>query len=229
VNRSAESRVTSTFARMEADAKKYHISVLRRVIPVWPGVFSPKYFSDVEWFAKHVPKMVGKRSFLEIGTGTGVIALFVGLQGARRMVLSDINPTAVTNAEQTLRMHHLAASVRCGDVFRVLRPCEKFDVIFWNHPFHCSSKKARTILQRGGYDYRYLCLSEFFREARRHLTPKGKVLLATSKNARLDLIEAFADRYGYLMQLVKQEAIPSRRRRGVSIDVRIYSFRPRRC
>jgi len=219
-------RALSVFNKMVDDADPYRIVVFGKIIPVLPGVFSPKYFSDVKWFAKAVPKIVGARSFLEIGTGTGVISLFVALCGAKKkIVATDINPTAAKNARCTFRLHRLPIQVRVGDVFQPIFPKEKFDVIFWNHPFHFSKSKPKNMLERGGYDYQYRSLRAFFSGAKQYLTSDGEVLLGTSKNARLDLIRKFAREYGYRCRLIKKQEIPSEHRKGVTIDVRIHSFR----
>jgi len=215
---------TAVFAKMVADKKAYKIKILGKKIPVLPGVFSPKYSTDVKWFVKEVPKIVGKRSFLEIGTGTGIITLFVALHGAKNIVATDINRIAVKNARRTFRLHGLRIPVRIGNVFAPVRRGKKFDVIFWNHPFHFSEEKPKSMLERGGYDHQYRSLRAFFAGAKKHLAPGGEVLLGTSKNARLDLVREFAREYSYRCTLLKQERIPSERRRGVKIDVRIYSF-----
>ena len=119
------------FAQMEADTDSYEFELDGKTIPVLPGVFSPKYFSDVDWFAREVPKIVGNRSLLEIGTGTGIIALFVALAGSGRILATDINPRAVKNATETFRRHGIRASVRESDVFSTITPENRFDVIFW--------------------------------------------------------------------------------------------------
>jgi len=212
------------FEKMARHTTTYRISILGKEIPVMPGVFSPKYVSDVKWFAREVPRIVDKRSFLEIGTGTGVIALMAGLNGAGKIVATDINAQAVKNAKLTFRLHRLRASVRCGDVFQPIKANEKFDVIFWNHPFH-ASKKAKDMLERGGYDQGYKSLRAFFAGAKEHLSDGGEALLGTSKNARLDLVKVFAKQYGYTSKLVRKDSIPSKHRHGVKIDVRVYSFR----
>ena len=73
---------------------------------VLPGVFSPRYFKDTEFFAGEVPKYVRGKSFLEIGSGTGIISCMV-LAGSRiesykrpiseNVVAVDINEKAVKN------------------------------------------------------------------------------------------------------------------------------------
>ncbi len=220
-----QAHALTIFEKMNHHKQPYTIVILEKCIPVLPDVFSPKYVSDVKWFAREVPKIVGTRSFLEIGTGTGVIALFVALHGAKNIVATDINPIAVKNARQTFRLHGFQIPVCGGNVFAPIRHGEKFDVIFWNHPFHFSEEKPMTMLDCGGYDYQYKSLKAFFAGAKQHLNAGGEVLLGTSKNARLDLIKAFGREYGYVCKLVKQETIPSEHRSGIKIDVRIYSFR----
>lgn len=213
------------FEKMARHTKTYRTVVLGKTIPVMPGVFSPKYVSDVEWFAREVPKIVKRKSFLEIGTGTGVIALFVCLHKSTSVMVTDINAAAVKNARKTFRLHKLHIPVRLGSVFAPIKKNEKFDVIFWNHPFH-ASKKAKNMLERGGYDHQYESLRIFFRDAKKHLTGDGEVLLGTSKNARLDLVKEFAREYRYTTKLLKKESIRSQHRKNVRIDVRVYSFHP---
>jgi len=211
--------------QMAQDAEPYEIEIDGKVIPVLPGVFSPKYFSDVDWFAREIPTIVSKRSLLEIGTGTGVIALFAALGGARKIVATDINPVAVKNARKTFRLHKVHADIRCGDVFEAIKPQEKFDIIFWNHPFFCSHAKSRSMLMRGAFDYKYASLRAFFARAKAHLAPGGEVLLGTSKTARIADILKLAKEYGYIARLLKKETIPSKHHPNTLMDVRLYSFR----
>jgi release factor glutamine methyltransferase len=213
------------FEKMRSETSPYTITMLGKRIPLLPNVFSPKYVTDVKWFAKHIPTIVKKRSFLEIGTGSGVIALFVSLNGASKVVATDINPDAVRNARQTFRLHNVPASTRCGDVFKPIKKNEKFDVIFWNHPFF-STVKPRDMLARGAFDYKYKSLRAFFHDAKRHLSKGGEVLLGTGKAARISEIKKIAQTNGYTCTLIKKETIPSKHRKGIVMDARIYSFKP---
>jgi release factor glutamine methyltransferase len=222
-------RAVKRFRLMGRRKKPYKINMFGKIIPVFPQVFSPHYFSDVQWFAKEVPDLVKQRSFLEIGTGTGVITLFVAMSGARRVVATDISAMAVSNAKETFRLHSLDIPVLCGDVFAPVPKTRAFDVIFWNHPFHYTEKRPKSFLLRGGFDYRYEGLHKFFKGAKSHLTKEGEVLLGTSKTARIQEILRIARAYGYTSKLAKSERISSVHRPGVFIDVRIYSFKPKRA
>jgi release factor glutamine methyltransferase len=226
-NKAKRARARLKFEKMAQETTPYRIYMRGRYIPVLPGVFSPKYFTDAFWFPKEVPKLVGKRSLLEIGTGTGVIALFSALGGSVKVVATDINPAAVKNAKATFKTHRVHIDVRLGDIFDPIKPNEKFDVIFWNHPFHYSTVKPKNILLRGGFDYRYQSLRKFFKGAKKHVAPGGEILLGTGAVARVDLIKKMSKENGYSCRLVKKEMVPSKNRPGAFIDTRIYSFVPR--
>jgi release factor glutamine methyltransferase len=212
----------------KGDIKSYKIKIFGKVVPVLPSVHSPKHFSDLVWFAKKVPRRVGRRSFLEIGTGTGIIALFVALGGATEILTTDINPTAVKNARRTFRLNSLRIPVRCGDVFKPIRPDEKFDVIFWNHPFFSSPTKINDMLLRGAFDHNYEGLRAFFRGAKKHLTFGGEILLGTGKIARINEIKKIARENGYIYTLVEREVISSKNRKGVLMEARLYSFKAKK-
>lgn len=212
------------FARLARHDASYSVSVLGKEIPIFPGVFSPKYFPDAIWFAKEIPPLVGKRSFLEIGTGTGMVALFVALHGSKGVVATDINPDAVKNARRTFANHHCDIPVHCGDVFEPLN-AKKFDVIFWNHPFHYATEKPKNMLLRGGFDYKYESLRKFFRGAHKHLNPKGEILLGTGNMARINEIKRIARTNGYQWTLLKKANLPSQSGCKVPRDNRIYSFK----
>lgn len=210
------------------DTKPYKLRILGKIVPVLPSVHSPKHFSDVTWFARKVPPIVGKRSFLEIGTGTGVIALFVASKGATRIVTTDINPAAVKNAKYTFRLNHLQIPVRQGDIFRPIKSNEKFDVIFWNHPFFSSPTEIKSMLLRGAFDHNYKSLRAFFSGAKKHLTFGGEILLGTGKIARINEIKKIARENGYVYKLIEQEVILSKNRRGVLMETRLYSFKAKK-
>src|SRR5947207_118043 len=52
----------------------YTVDVNGLELEVFPGVYAPGFFTDTAWFCKELPLLVGARSLLEIGTGTGAIA-----------------------------------------------------------------------------------------------------------------------------------------------------------
>lgn len=182
----------------------YMVTVLNKEFVVLPHVFSPKYYANTTYFADRVPKIVGKRSVLEIGTGTGVIAIFCALNGAQ-VTATDINHSAVENCHINAEKHEVAMNIREGSLFEPIKVEEKFDFIFWNHPWNYTDEPEEDVLLKAGFDYKYEWLHQFFKGAKNHLLPGGKILLGTGGFARLDLMEQWAKEEGYMGTIIDKQ------------------------
>jgi release factor glutamine methyltransferase len=196
------------YAKMRAKAKEpYEIECGGLTLTVLPNVYAPEFFEDSLWYAQQLQKIVGKKSLLEIGTGTGVIAIFCAKNGAH-VVATDINPTAVENARINVKRYMLDLSVREGDVYDPVELTEKFDFIFWSHPFNHWDLKADDMLFRSSIDPNYIGLKKYIADAKDHLTPTGKLLLGTKDSADLKKIERIAKQNGYDLNLLGEAVHP---------------------
>lgn len=135
IQKECEQKVRDVFEKTKSHKKMYTIHINNIEIEIFPNVFSPAYFTDSTWFAQNIPKIVGQHSFLEIGTGTGIIALCTRLHGAQ-VSATDINPDAVKNARYNFKKHNLTANFYYGDMYEPIPSNKKFDFVFWNHPFN---------------------------------------------------------------------------------------------
>jgi release factor glutamine methyltransferase len=83
---------------------------------------------------------------LEIGTGSGIIALSCAMKGAN-VLCSDINPYAIETTKQNYNenKHLLKGSleIRQGNLFSVIKTNEKFDVIIFNPPYLPTKKDEK--------------------------------------------------------------------------------------
>jgi release factor glutamine methyltransferase len=230
INKEKGQRETrAVYEKVKAHKKPYSINIEGIQIDILPNVFSPAYFNDSIWFAKIIQKIVGKESLLEIGTGTGIIALFAGLNGAK-VTATDINPDAIKNANLNFKKHNLKIKTYYGDLFDPLPSGIKFDFIFWNHPFNRGDNPNEEILLRAGFDYRYKSLEKYFAQAHRYLNPGGKPLLGTGNLARLSEIKKISTKYEYKMTLIKKKKLPMATNSPldtISNDFRIYGFKRR--
>ncbi len=168
-----------------------------------PEVFSPMVFEDTAFFQRSLKVPVGG-DVLEIGCGAGVISVFAALNGARRVVATDISPLAVANAVANARLHHVDAllDVRVGDVFGALRPQEKFDLIFWNAPFIATATSGEDFLELAVFDPDYRSIQSYLAEGPRHLTAGGCLMLGfSSTSGDRSQIEDFAARGGSRLEL----------------------------
>jgi release factor glutamine methyltransferase len=161
-----------TFARPEGD------------FIVHEGVFSPAVFSDTFFYAKTLPVPAGG-SFLEVGCGTGYIAVTAARKGAAAVLATDINAAAVANCAANAEMHGLAEVVtaRVSDVFSAVTPEERFDLIFWNWPYVAGQRNQEDPLECSVFDPTYEIIGRYLREAREHRTPGGRVMLSFSRKA----------------------------------------------
>ncbi len=190
---------------------------------VLPNVYAPNFFTDSMWFAQQLPDLVGNGSLLEIGTGTGIISLFCARSGAR-VVASDVNPDAVRNARMNATRHKLNISVREGCVYRSLEPNEKFDCIFWAHPFNNWGMPVLDMLLRSGLDFNYEGLRDYIGGARNHLTKAGRLLLGTGDSADLATISAIAAENGFVIRILRQDEMPLEIGQGKTVRYLICEF-----
>src|SRR5215831_7936759 len=71
---------------------------------VRPTVFHPRYFITSEFFASYIGRLdlSGKR-VVDVGTGSGILALAAARAGAANVTAVDINPNAVVTAAENAR------------------------------------------------------------------------------------------------------------------------------
>lgn len=165
------------------EKRPYSVKLLDKMFIVYPKVFSPKYFNDTEFFAREVSLHLHQGDeFLEIGSGTGIITIFAVLRGAKRAIATDINPEAVKNTKENAKIHRLdhLIEVRNGDVFKPLKPTEKFDSIFWNIPFGYIREKSLSMIERSVFDPEYKNIDKFINGAKAHLKETGRLLIGFS-------------------------------------------------
>lgn len=93
-------------------------------------------------------------SVFEIGTGTGIIALFCAKQGAD-VVCSDINPFSIELVKKNYELNKTLLKgeleVRMGDLYSVLGNNEFFDVIIFNPPY-LPTKPKDLVDDHGWFD-----------------------------------------------------------------------------
>jgi release factor glutamine methyltransferase len=205
--------------------KNTETEIMGKIFTVMPGVFSPAYSTDTRWFAERMVPIIGKSTFLEIGTGTGVIACLAVLNGAK-VIATDINPQAIENTKLNQKNLGINFEIRLGSVFSPIKENEKFDVIFWNHPFNYTDDKVNDMLTASVFDEKYSDLKRYFIHAKEHLLPQGKLLLGTGNIARINLIKKMAKEQGYELKLLEKIEVPVYEGQKVNMDLRLYQLGP---
>jgi release factor glutamine methyltransferase len=171
-----------------------------RIITV-PGVFAPR--SDA-WMLADVLTAQARlqgADVLELGTGSGAIAIAAARGGARSVVAVDISRRALACAWLNARLNGARVQPRHGDLFGPVRD-ERFDFVVSNPPYLPSpdARPASPLPTRGaarawegGSDGRSV-LERICAQVGYHLRPGGTVLLMQSSvnglGRTLDALEA---------------------------------------
>ncbi|SFG02127.1 release factor glutamine methyltransferase [Novosphingobium sp. CF614] len=218
-----QSEVRRLIALMATHREGYRCSSAGLDISVQPDVFSPAYFTDSEWFAIEVARIVQSRSLLDIGTGTGIVAL-AAARGGANVTATDINPAAIENARINFAEHAVDIPVFGGDVYGALPEPRTFDFIFWNHPFNMGTNPEEDNLSLCGFDYEYRGLRQFIQESRQYLAPEGRLILGTSTFAEVSRIEALAAEVGMETRILQRKQTPLQWRGAAVTELRIVEF-----
>lgn len=186
-------------------------------IDVFKNVFSPSYFDDSEYFANNIQSVRGL-DVLEIGTGTGLIAIKLAIENAQKVVATDVNPDAVNNARHNVLKHNLQSKVdiRQGYIFQPVKG-EKFDLIFWNIPFGYVDTDLKTEiglchriseLEKSVFNPYYNFLHDYLNEGFDYLKSNGKLLLGFSPTiGREDILDDIIKDLDLKKKIIKENKV----------------------
>jgi release factor glutamine methyltransferase len=146
-------------------------------------------------------------SMLEIGCGTGMIAVTGALAGCERVVASDINPQAVANAALNAARHQVGDRVEAvhSDLFDGLDPAERFDLIFWssNYVLAPAGHTYGSAHDIAYVDAGYAAHRRFVAGAQDRLAPGGSALLHFSSRGDLGALHALAADTGRVLRTLR--------------------------
>jgi release factor glutamine methyltransferase len=172
------------------------------------GVFPPTHFQATGIFAQNLPYVSGA-SFLEIGSGAGVIAVMAALKGCAPVVASDISEAAVLNTRANADRHQVSDLVSCrhGDLFDVLQPYERFDIIFWNSPFGFvpADHQFDEDIMHAFFDPGYKTHRRFLSQVHQYLASEGTLLLGFSSIGDEDSMVKLLGDHGYVHEVIASE------------------------
>jgi methylase of polypeptide subunit release factors len=151
---------------------------------ILPGVFPPK--EDTRLLAEHI-SIGAADTVLDVGTGTGALALWAAQQGAASVVAVDIAEAAVRNAKRNVDRLGFAdrIEVRASNVFSSIAPSESFDIILANLPGRNKAAVDDTSATQWDTDFR--AHRAMFEGARTHLRPGGSIYMVKANYP--DLLE----------------------------------------
>jgi SAM-dependent methyltransferase len=178
-------------------------------LTVRPTVFHPRYFLSSESFAEFISRLdlSGKR-VVDVGTGSGILALAAARAGAENVIAADINPNAALAAAENARANGLGdrVSALCCNLLSALAPLPVFDVILSSPPKHAG--EPRNLADRGwhaGPSYRDI--APLFDQSRERLKAGGRMYFMVSSDSDLDLFGTLIDQAGFRARLAYERSI----------------------
>ena len=197
----------------------YHFVLRRRTnsttraagmhLTVRDTVFHPRRFISSERFVEFIDTLdlKGKR-VIDVGTGTGILAIAAARVGAETVIATDINPNAVLSVPENACGNGVADRVTavCMDLLSGFVASRLFDVILANLPKH--AQEPRDLADRGwhgGSSHRYI--TPLFDQAYERLRPNGQLYVMLSSHSDLDLIEKRLEQAGFSFRIAKRYSI----------------------
>jgi HemK-related putative methylase len=143
---------------------------------------------------------------MDFATGSGYLAIIAGKQGARKVVATDLNPTAIQMTKRNWELNNLNAKqldAIVSDRFEAMKNNanieEKFDFIYSNPPTIPELEKKTS--KNSGMDWNIdgesgrNALDTLITEGRNFLKSGGEILIATSSKQGAKLTCELLDEY----------------------------------
>lgn len=173
-----------------------------------PGVYEPEADTQLLIDTVLAEGISPHARALDIGTGTGRVALALKAAGAAHVQAVDISRRAVLSARLNAWLHRLPLHVRHADVFD--RIADRFDLIVANPPYVPSlahTRRGRTRTWHGGRDGRAV-VDRICQGAPELLAPGGVLFLVHSALCSAELTIDQLGAAGLHAQVVVKERTP---------------------
>lgn len=161
-------------------------------IDIGPEVYNP---SDDSYLLLKVVEVAPGESLLEMGTGTGLLAIHAAKLGAK-VTAVDINPNAVEAARRNAAHNNVRLDVVQGDLFE--KNPGSYDVIAFNPPYLPGEATSTAWIEKawsGGEEGSEVAV-RFLRDAWKHLNPGGRIyMILSSVGGLTSVLKASKERY----------------------------------
>ena len=184
--------------------RKARVVTVRDIdIKLLPSVFHPTLYLSTEIFLDYILDLKLKNeSTLELGTGNGLISLYLAKNLSLDVHASDINPFAIQGLNENAAKYDLNIKTYVSDLFDEI-PTKTFDYIFINPPFYkkeISDDSEYAFFAGNEMQYFY----KLFNQLNSSNLQGSKVLFVLSENAVVEEIQTIARQDGFELSIEKE-------------------------
>lgn len=172
-------------------------------LTILPTVFHPSLYLSTEIFLDYILslKLINK-STLELGTGNGLISIYLAKHLNLEVHASDINPATIKGIQLNSAKYGLSIQSYHSDLFDNI-PEQSFDYIFINPPFYQKSiTEDSEYAFFAGENLEYF--HKLFRQLKQDYLKRSKVLFVLSENAVIKDIMHIAKENGFELVVQKE-------------------------
>lgn len=164
---------------------------------VTKDVLSPR--QETEILVEQVIKYTtAKMNVLDIGTGSGIIAICVAKNTNANVIAVDISDKALSVAEENMKLNNVKITLKNSNLFEDLKSSKKFDIIVSNPPYIPSDDIEKLDIEVKNYDPKLALdggkdgldfYKKIIKEAPRHLAKNGKIFFEIGINQKDEIKE----------------------------------------
>lgn len=175
------------------------------VLKVSSGVFHPGVFYSSKYLSTFVANLeMANKTFLEIGSGSGLVSLVAAKTGAQVTTI-DISKKAIHDTEYNFRKNDLHAEIIQSDLFENLNP-RVYDIIVVNPPYYPNEVKSEA-------DYAWNCgigfeyFNDLFSSIHDYCDKHSQCYMILSQDCNLDRINAIAEKSHFELEQITKKRI----------------------
>ena len=180
-----------------------HVKYLEEKITILKGVFTP-YEAEVfvlPLMSRH-QNLFLEKEVLEIGTGSGVIALYASTLRAKKVIATDISQTAINNVKLNAKKLGFSSIIEARHVtkdnigaYSVMKDTEKVDIIISNPPYSLDLDAEQNTAVTDSGDLGFSIINGL----QKHLKQNGKAILLYNSFFYHHIIVKYAKYRGFLV------------------------------
>ncbi|MFK7834027.1 MAG: methyltransferase [Winogradskyella sp.] len=160
------------------------IPTLRNKIHPYYGVYFPTRFEHLELFDNWLKRYDGsKKSAIDVGIGSGILALQLVKHGFQKVFGTDTNPNAIVGLKESMGTTKLSRKIELDFASLFGKWNKPSELIVFNPPW-LPELRSSDHLDEAIY-YNKTLFNDFFEAAKERLLPDGKLVLIFSNLAQI--------------------------------------------